>query len=708
MIFPHTFSKKIIIISLFFPLFANATNENLPTLKEIKATQQELLNLSLTELLDTEITSVAKKTQKVSASAAAISVITQEDIRHSTATNLPDLLRLATGLQVGQVNGHTWSIGARGFNEIYASKLLVLIDGRSIYMPDFAGVLWDIQDLVLEDIERIEVIRGSGGTMWGGNAVNGVINVITKHTKDTLGTLVSAGAGTVDHAFGSLRHGIALNDHTYMRVYAKELHQGAFEPSQDLKEKLLPNQPAKKGDANDAWQSRRAGIRIDSDTSGSTRWMFQAESSHLEKSNYGFFTRDANTQISHGGHILGNVTHSISESSDFFAQAYYDYTQRDMSVMAIRNDTFDLDFHQRWQFSPQHEFTWGGGYRAILENLDSKNTQAYQQIPSYNYLSSFIHEKVINLFLQDEITLRPDIKLTLGNKLERHDSTGWENQPNIRLMWTGIPKHSFWSAISRSVRTPSRNERDVAILNGTGLEYPIAANMTVPVLNAISGTPSIRSEKQVSYEIGWRFQPNKKLSFDIATFFNHYNDLIGPSYGTPFFNPAISAIVMPVAFKNIGTANTAGIELNTDWQVSPQWRLHAGYRYLHSTASLFANSTSFPEGSTNFMMGWNAHHQFNLRSQWNFAPRWQWGVNARWLSRIDIPPDQTKPQASSINAYLTLDTRLSWQMNKQVELSLVGKNLFSKQHLETLTLRPSDLLSTEVPRSAYLQVRWEF
>ncbi len=696
-------------MSVCCPLFANAADDNASQLDSIKAAQKQLITLSLTELLDTEVTSVAKKMQKISESAAAISVITQEDIRRSTATTLPDLLRLATGLQVGQVNGHTWSISARGFNDVYAAKLLVLIDGRSVYMPDFSGVMWDMQDMVLEDIERIEVIRGPGGTVWGSNAVNGVINVITKHSKDTVGTLISAGAGTVDKAFGSLRHGIALDEHSYLRVYAKELLQGAFESSTALQEKWFTTQPPKdKGDANDAWRVRRAGIRLDSDSSGSTHWMFQAEGSHLEKSNYGFFTRDANTQVAHGGHILGSVQHTISETSDFFAQAYYDYTQRDFNLVAVRNDTFDFDFHQRWQFSPQHEFTWGGGYRAILGNSDSKNTQAFQQLPSFNYPTAFLHSKILNLFLQDEISLRPDLKLTLGNKLERNDATGWENQPNIRMIWTANPQHSFWSAISRSVRTPARTERDLALLYAIGIQYPIAPGLSVPLVNPVSGTPDIRSEKQVSYELGWRFHPNKQLSFDTAAFFNHYDDLISLAFSAPTFNPAIPALMMPITFKNMGSANTTGIELNADWQVSPQWRLHAGYSYLHSVASVFKDATVAPESSSRFMMGWNAPHQLNLRSHWNFAPRWQWDVNARWMSRINIPTDETLSQANSINAYFTVDSRLSWQLNKQVELSLVGKNLFSKQHLDFITLRASDFLNTEVPRSAYFQVRWEF
>jgi len=709
MIFPSAFSRRILVASLFSPLLANAANEDLSKLNAIKATQRELINLSLTELLDTEVTSVSKKAQKVSESAAAIAVITQEDIRRSAATNLPDLLRLATGLQVAQVNGHSWSISARGFNDVYASKLLVLVDGRSVYVPDFSGVTWDMQDMVLEDIERIEVIRGSGGTMWGSNAVNGVINIITKHAKDTLGTLVSVGAGIVDKGFGSLRYGTQLGDHSYMRVYAKEFHQGAFESSQDLQEKLYPVQPAKKGIASDSWSSQRAGIRFDSSSNGRTHWMFQAESSELKKSGYGFATRDATTQVAHGGHIVGSVKHEISEQADFFMQAYYDYKQHDFNLFAVRADTLDLDYHQRWQFSPQHEFTWGGGYRAILENTNSSNNTPYQQIPSYRYLPSLLHQKVINFFLQDEISLRHDLKLTLGNKLERNDTTGWENQPNIRMMWTATPQHSFWSAISRSVRTPARIERDLVSLYSLGTQYPLSAGVSLPILFPINGSQTLRSEKQLSYEVGWRFQPNKQFSFDSALFFNKYDDLISIAYAAPYLNPSLPALITPMNFKNMGSANTAGIELNTDWQVSPQWRLHAGYSYLHSAASLFKNSTYSPEDSTNFMMGWNARQQFNLRSYWNFAPSWQWDVNARWLGRIDIAPNPANATtANSINAYFTVDSRLSWQINKQVQLSLVGKNLFSKQHLEMLAVKAIDFMSTEVPRSAYLQVRWEF
>lgn len=676
------------VLSTFIPFIAAAmtdenVSDNTSELQSIKTAQTRLLSLSLVDLLDVDITSVAKKTQKISETAAAISVISQDEIRRSSATTLPELLRLVTGLQVVQTNGHTWSISARGFNDIYASKLLVMIDGRSIYTPEFSGVSWQNQDTVLEDIERIEVIRGPGGTVWGANAVNGVINIITKNAKETQGGLLSVGTGNIDRAFGSVRYGDKLNDHTYMRVYAKGSQQ----------------EPFKNGKIDDDWWAQRAGMRIDSDTSASTHWMLQSETSHVEKSNYKFFSHDPTTQLARGTHLLGNVKHEISENSDFFAQLYYDYAQQDLGNYASSNDTIDIDMHQRWRANAQHEFTWGGGYRSILEQ--SNNSSVYYYIPSER------RERIVNLFLQDEIKFTPDIKVTLGNKLEHRSGTHWEAQPSIRGLWAISPQHSFWSAISRSVRTPARLEQD------SNLNFFLSAKASneypIPVFGTILGTKNVRPETLISHELGWRFQPNKRFSVDSTIFYNEYKDLIGYAFSENVFNPNPPSVIVPGIFKNIATAHVYGLETTANWQFTPQLRLQAGYTYLRSNVHLLPdNNTVYPRSSLLFTQGLNVPHQVSLRTQWDFAPKWQWDMNVRYLSRINMPITENSPAATSIRAYVTLDTRLAWKMRKDVELSLVGKNLLDKQHLEFTSLKGSDYLRTEVPRSAYLQLRWEF
>lgn len=658
---------------------ANTTSE----LQSIKNAQTRLLSLSLVDLLDVDITSAAKKTQKVSETAAAISVISQDEIRRSSATTLPELLRLVTGLQVVQTNAHTWSIGARGFNDIYASKLLVMIDGRSIYTPEFSGVSWHSQDTVLEDIERIEVIRGPGGTIWGANAVNGVINIITKNAKDTQGGLLSIGSGNIDRAFGSVRYGDKLNENTYMRVYAKGMQ----------------DEPFKNGKMNDDWWSQRAGMRLDSNTSGSTHWMLQSETHHVERSNYKFFSRDPTTQVARGSHLLGSVKHEISENSDFFAQVYYDYAQQDLGNYASSNDTMDIDIHQRWRANAQHEFTWGGGYRNILEQ--SNNSSVYYYIPSTR------REQITNLFIQDEIKFTPDVKLTVGNKLEHRNGSHWEAQPSVRGLWTVSPQHSFWSAISRSVRTPSRLEQD------SNLNFLYVTNLSselpVPVYGTLLGVKNVRPESLISHELGWRFQANKRFSVDTAIFYNEYKDLIGYSFSDGVFNPNPPSLLVPGVFKNVANANVYGLETTAHWQVTPQLRVQAGYSYLRSHLHLRPDSdTIYPRSSLLFTQGLNVPHQVNLRTQWDFAPRWQWDMNLRYLSRINMPVTENSPSATSIRAYVTLDTRLAWKMRKDVELSLVGKNLLDKQHLEFTSLKGTDYLRSEVPRSAYLQLRWEF
>lgn len=660
-----------------------ATTDEDISLQSIKTDQTRLLSLSLVDLLDVDITSVAKKTQKVSETAAAISVITQDEIRRSSATTLPELLRLVTGLQVVQTNSHTWSISARGFNDIYASKLLVMIDGRSIYTPEFSGVSWQNQDTVLEDIERIEVIRGPGSTVWGANAVNGVINIITKNAKDTQGGLLSVGAGNIDRAFGSVRYGDKLNDNTYMRVYAKSLQQ----------------EPFKGGKIGDDWNSQRAGTRIDSDTSGSTHWMFQTEVNRFEKSNYKLFTHDPSTQGARGAHILGNVKHELSENSDFFAQIYYDYAQQDLGGYSSNNDTVDIDVHQRWRANAQHEFTWGSGYRSILEKSD--NSAIYYYVPSSR------RERIVNLFLQDEIKLSPSLKLTLGNKLENRNSMRWETQPSARVLWTVSPQHSLWSAISRAVRTPARLEQDSNIqflfAAKTSDEYPI------PMYGTLTGSKDVRPEKLISHELGWRFQANKNFSVDSSIYYNEYKDLIAYAFSDPVLTPSSLSITVPGFFKNVANAHVYGLESTVNWQATPQLRVQANYTYLRSNLSLLPETyTIYPHGSLLFAEGLNVPHQVSLRTQWDFAPKWQWDMNLRYLSRINMPVTENLSTATSVRAYVTLDARLAWKMRKDIELSLVGKNLLDKQHLEFTSLKGIDYLRTEVPRSAYLQMRWEF
>jgi iron complex outermembrane receptor protein len=658
----------------------DSTFDSTSELQSIKTDQTRLLSLSLVDLLDVDITSVAKKTQKVSETAAAISVITQDEIRRSSATTLPELLRLVTGLQVVQTNAHTWSISARGFNDIYASKLLVMIDGRSIYTPEFSGVSWQNQDTILEDIERIEVIRGPGGTIWGANAVNGVINIITKNAKDTQGGLLSVGAGNIDRAFGSVRYGDKLNDNTYMRVYAKSLQQKPFNNDDD-------------------WWSQRAGMRIDSDTSGSTHWMLQTETNRFEKSNYKVFTGTPDTQAAQGTHLLGNVKHEFSEDSDFFAQIYYDYAQQDLGGYSSSNDTIDIDIHQRWRANAQHEFTWGGGYRSILEN--SNNSAVYYYLPSSR------REQIVNLFLQDEIKLSPSLKLTLGNKLENRDSMRWEAQPSARVLWAFSPQHSFWSAISRAVRTPTRLEQDsnlnLLLAAKSSDEYPI------PLYGIVTGSKDVHPEKLLSHELGWRFQANKNFSVDSSIYYNEYKDLIAYAFSDIVFNPNLSSMTAPGFFKNVANAHVYGLESTVNWQATPQLRLQASYTYLRSNVYLLPEIyTIYPHNSLLFAQGLNVPHQIGLRSQWDFAPKWQWDMNLRYLSRINMPFTENFPEATSIRAYVTLDTRLAWKMRKDMELSLVGKNLLDKQHLEFTSLKGTDYLRTEVPRSAYLQLRWEF
>ncbi len=472
--------------------------------------------------MNVEVTSVSKKEQKLSQVAAAIFVITQEDIRRSWATNIPDLLRMVPGLDVGQIDANTWAISARGFNSEFANKLLVLIDGRAAYALLFGGVNWDTQDVPLEDIDRIEVIRGPGGTIWGANAVNGVINIITKRAVDTPGVLAVAGGGTHEREFGTTQYGGKIGNHEDYRIFAKYLNVGHFDDPSGQ-------------NADDSWHQLHGGFRVDSELTDHDALTTQGD---LYTGNEGSIIVHSilfppyNVNVERvarfsGGNVLTRWKHGFSNGSDATLQVYFDrYTRSGPEAHEVRN-TVDLDFQHHLGWGTRQDLIWGLGYRYSADQTVGTIDQAY--------LPANLSGQLFNFFVQDQITLKPDrLSLSAGAKLEDTYFTGFDLEPSARLAWTPNHRHTFWAAISRASQTPTRRRENLNV---------VLAALPGPVEITLLGNPKVKSEHVIAYELGYRTQLNGKLSVDAASFFNVYHDVESaepqPSFVDTNFTPPL-------------------------------------------------------------------------------------------------------------------------------------------------------------------------
>ncbi len=643
---------------------------------------RDLAKLSLEELMDIKVTSVSKKEENRFQAAAAIHVITQEDIRRSGATTLPDLLRQVPGMQVAQFDANTWAVSARGFNFRFASKLLVLIDGRSIYSTMFSGVNWDGHDLPFEDIERIEVIRGPGGTLWGANAVNGVINIITKHTKDTQGGFVSGGAGNEEKGFTTFRYGGKVDPEAKAnyRVYGKY-----FDRDDQVKNTGAPG--------NDDFHAYRGGFRVDWQATENNSLTFtgdyyQGESdADLENQVIGLtapFVASFNTTIElDGAHFLAKWKRQLSPTSDFALKVYYNRERRrSLFIPKILEDTFDVDFQHHVKLNDRHDLIWGVGQRLIFDSLESNFATSFSPASRLNHRFSF--------FIQDEITLVPDkFRLTVGSKFEENNYTGFEIQPSARVLWTPNKKHSVWAAVSRAVRTPSRSEDSIRIN---------AAVQAGPTLLSTFGSKSFDSEDLLAVELGYRVQPRNDLFVDVATFAHFYDSLFTLEQGATFVEttPAPAHGVVPFTAENRGSGSIYGLELFTQWNVRDWWQLKSGVTWFSFDFDLDSGSTdTLLTGSESD----NPDIQFQL------------------FSRIDLPHDVEFDTAlyyvddlENLNVpdYTRLDLRLGWHPTDSIELSLVGQNLLDPEHPEFGTTVLAAGVATQVQRSVYGKVTWRF
>ncbi len=638
----------------------------------------DLTEMSIEDLMSIEVTIASRKTQQLSKTAAAVFAITQEDIRRSGVTSIPEALQMAPGLQVARINASQWAISSRGFNGQYSDKLLVLMDGRSVYTPLFSGVFWDVQDTLLEDIARIEVIRGPGASLWGANAVNGVINVVTKPTTETQGILVSTGHGSEEKYFGRIRYGGEIGESAHYRIYAKYFKRGGAVD-------------AVGEDTPDQWHVSRGGGRIDWDLSPNSLLTLQGDY-YEGKGEAEIFAvapvppyqwDQGETSVSSGGNILGRWQHSFSEASDFMLQAYYDITKREFLLITDTWETSDLDFQHRLNLSERQELIWGLGYRLVHGDIKNRNIISYGNPKQETRLFSF--------FVQDEITIWPDsLSVTIGSKYEKFDYTGSEIQPNIRLLWTPVPQHTIWAAILRAVRTPSQNDRNIHFYQ------PDKWDLGLPLWEYL-GNPEFDSEKLTAYELGWRLYRGDGFSLDLALFYNRYSDLRTIMFGFPYLDGTPLQVIVPITPVNGMKGYTYGAELAIDYRPTTWWRLQGVYSYLqlqmHDPTTLGRYSKAV-EGNS-------PKHQFSLRPSLDITTDIELDLWVRYVDNLSSPYQQ------AISSIFTMDVRLGWKPTDNLEIDIVGQNLLDSHHPEYIP-EMVGIVPTEVQRGIYGKLTWHF
>jgi iron complex outermembrane receptor protein len=646
-----------------------------------------LKQLSVEQLMDIEVTSVSKEPEKLLDAASAIQVITNDDIETAGASSIPEALRLADNLEVAQENSHDWAISARGFDANLANKLLVLIDGRAVYSPLYGGVEWNVQDYLMADVDRIEVISGPGGTLWGANAVNGVINVTTKSPKDTQGLYLEEDAGNELQNLTAVRYGGVLAPNVYYRVYG-EIEDRASEVFDDGTK------------ASDSFQMIRGGFRVDSYATAQTTLTLQGD--YYSGTEYEGTLGDAGMN---GGNLLGRWSHTFSGDSDMSLQAYYDrthlsqpfaasppappyYTGFPAAPLTDDLDTYDVEFQHNLQLGDADKFVWGLGFRYTHE-LD-------EDISVVRFLPPSLGQSLYSAYAQNEWRLRSDLYLTVGTKLEHNDYTGIEVQPNVRIRWDLPEKQMLWAAVSRAVRTPSRYDHDLEVV--TGLEnapYPYKFPAEY-----LAGSDDFESETLIAYEVGYRAELSTKVSASVSAYYNDYDDLRSTAT-TPI--TATYIFPYPVVFGNNLEGDTYGLEFTGNYQPVPWWRLKAGYTLLmeniHAKPGIVDATGGLNETA-------DPKNQASLGSSMDLPQAVQLYAALRWVDSLTINNGPTAgPIAGKVPSYFELNARIAWNATKNLTLSIVGENLLHDHHQEYGYPSPT---TEEIERSVFAKVEWRY
>lgn len=639
-----------------------------------EAPARDFASMSLEELSNIEITSVSRTPERILNAPAAITVITNEDIRRSGATSIPEALRLAHNLNVAQKSSHSWAISSRGFNTELANKMLVMIDGRTVYSPLFSGVFWDRQDYLLEDIDRIEIISGPGGTLWGVNAVNGVINIITKSSSETQGAYVETGFGNELKNSTSVRYGGKLAPNVSYRLYGKYF---------DRDDQVFANG----NPANDAWHMSQGGFRMDAETSPQNSFTLQGD--YYDSNQDDPIT--GGEGVVRGNNILGRWTHVFSDDSDLSLQLYYDRTHFQVpraaaapplavpaGILTDDLETYDVDFQHRFKLNGRNKIIWGLGYRYTHNSIDSAPTVVLD--PEH------LDQHLYSAFIQDEIKLHEKLFFTIGTKIEHTDYTGWEVEPSARIQWNVATNQMLWAAVSRAVRTPSRLDRD--------LRSP--TNLPVPFPQSIlSGSDDYDSENVVAYELGYRAQLGPRFSTSISAFYNEYDDLRSVSLSPP----DIFGLQFPLFFENNLKGQTHGVEISASYQALDWWRLHLGYSLLEEDIHVKSGEFDFNDALNETA---DPQQQVSLRSSMNLSRNVELDAHWRWVDELRINNNGT---AAEVPSYTELNVRLGWRPTNNLELSLTGQNLLHDEHPEYGIPGAQRI---EIERSIYGKVQWRF
>ena len=634
-----------------------------------------LKKLSIEELLDVEVTTVSRQAERLGSAAAAIAVVTNEDIRRSGATSIPETLRGVPGVFVGQRNSNSWSVSSRGFSSVNSEKLLVQSDTRSVYTPLFSGVSWDVQDYLLQDIDRIEVVRGPGAALWGSNAVNGVVNIITKHSRATQGFYAEGGAGSEAEAIGAARYGGTIGEDGSFRVFAKYSERdGTYHPG---------------AQSDDDWRIGQVGARGDWEWGDSDTLMLDAAAYDGEvglvypsieilgrPGPSGALRADVS-----GGHVLGSWRRQIDEQTHWRTRVYYDRTRRNDPSFLDELDTIDLDFQHAFTLAALHDILWGVNYR----HTDNRNIGkgVFALSPSTS------KDEVISGFIQDQIQLTPSIRVTLGTKVEDNEFSGFELQPSVRAAWEVNASSMVWGAVSRAARVPTRLERDIAID-----VTPPGSNPSVQLL----GNEDVDSEELIAYEIGWRWQPFAGLSVDLTAFHNEYEGLMSLEQGEFFIDPNDGRLIVPIINRNLTDGQSDGFEALVTYAPVPRWRVSGSYSFVD--LSLDPRGDDVNRGE--WYEGATPRHQLSIRSLLDLPGGLQFDAHLRHVTDIERSPEIVSGEG--IDGYTELDIRLAWQAWSELEISLVGQNLLHDRHVEVGAPQSRGAIE----RSVYAKLAWGF
>lgn len=617
------------------------------------AEDEAVLDMGLEDLMNTKVVTASKSKERAFDVPAAISVISNEDLRRSGVTSVVEALRMVPGVQVSQFASDGWAVSARGFGEQYGNKMLVLIDGRSVYTPTFSGVFWENVNLPLEDVDRIEVIRGPGATIWGANAVNGVINIVTKDSRYTQGAYATVGAGNHEKIFGAARSGGTFGDDGYYRLYTRYHKRGSFDAIDGT------------GQQQDWWDFL-TGFRSDWSSGKRHKFTVHAE---LQKAGADQMTSPFDSETTEA-YLRGKWTQALDDGSTLTFSSYLDRRDFQSTTIHLEEVNADMDFNHQLRWWDRNELIWGGGYRFTTDHYDPG--------PRLNFIPDSDQRHLFSAFVQNKFEATEKLDLTLGSKFEHNDYTGFEVQPTAKFAYDTSQRSMVWGSVARAVRTPSRVEDSIRL---TLQEFP-ANPPTAPLPQQVVafGNSGVEAEDLIAYELGYRFSPQEGLLFDLTAYYNDYNNLTTLTPGAPQISPP--NIIIPTNIYNLGEAEVYGIELSSSWQVSPHWRL-AGY---YTFSRMKTDTTTGSQLFLDYESLW-PEHTASLRSYYNIREDLELDMSLYYVSALDNATNVDLTTTRDIDSYLRADVRLGWQPLEQLELSLAGLNLLEGEHDEFIDSR---------------------